>query len=51
MKTITAQVSKISTTADQCVRLVLDVDKDSAPDDIFKWLFDTVLVSKDERED
>jgi hypothetical protein len=35
---MTAQISKITTTADQCIRLTVDIDKDQAPNDIFTWL-------------
>jgi len=49
METIIGQVSQIKTTADQCIRLVIDVDKDSVPADIFTWLFDNVMLSQQAR--
>ena len=51
MQTVFGQVSKISSTSDNCIRLFVDIDKDAAPDDIFKWLFETVMLSKDETKE
>jgi hypothetical protein len=42
MQTIIGQLSKITTTADQCIRLTVDIDKDQAPNDIFTWLHQEV---------
>ena len=42
---MTGQITKISTTADQCVRLTVDIDKDMAPDDIFRWLHESVVLT------
>ncbi len=39
---VKGQIAKISTTADQCVRVVVDIPNEVAPADIIKWLNSTV---------
>lgn len=35
---VKGQIAKISTTADQCIRLVIDIPNEIAPVNIIKWL-------------
>lgn len=39
---VRGQIAKISTTADQCVRLVIDIPNEMVPTDIIRWLYATV---------
>ena len=48
---IIGQVVKIQTTADMCVRIVIDADKDAVPADVFTALNETALVRIDTKED
>ena len=50
METIIGQVQKIATTADQCIRLTIDIDKSLAPNDVFTWLFASVKLTKESDE-
>ena len=43
---VRGQVAKIQTTADQCVRVVIDIPNEVAPDDIIKWLYATVELAR-----
>ena len=47
---IIGQVVKIQTTADMCVRIVIDADKDAVPADVFTALNETALVRIDKEE-
>ena len=47
---IIGQVVKIQTTADMCVRIVIDADKDTVPADVFTALNEMVLVRIDKQE-
>ena len=48
-KMVRGQISRISTTADQCIRLTVDIPTEIAPADLIKWLYSTVeLVKIDE---
>jgi len=44
MKEIIGIVTKISTTADMCVRIQIDIDKDKCPSDIITALNDEVFI-------
>ena len=45
------QVTKINTTADMCIRITIDVDKDQAPNDIITALNETALIRIDKKEE
>ena len=45
------QVVKIQTTADMCVRIVIDVDKDQAPANVITTLNETALIRIDKKEE
>ena len=44
---IIGQIVKIQTTADMCVRIVIDADKDQVPANVFTALNETALVRVD----
>ncbi len=46
---VKGQIVKIQTTADQCVRIVVDIPNELAPADIIKWLNSTVSIQIVER--
>ena len=47
MQHINGQVTKISTTADQCVRITVDIDEAAIPENInlIRWKNETVILS------
>jgi hypothetical protein len=47
---IIGQIVKIQTTADMCVRIVIDADKDAVPADVFTALNHMALVKIDKED-
>jgi hypothetical protein len=43
---VKGQIAKIQTTADQCVRVIVDIPNEVAPVDIIRWLYATVELTK-----
>jgi hypothetical protein len=52
MEQITGQVVKVQTTADECIRLTVDIDTSLIPDDvnILKWKNNMVFILMGEAE-
>jgi hypothetical protein len=47
---IIGQIVKIQTTADMCVRIVIDADKDAVPADVFTALNHMALLKIDKED-
>ena len=44
---VKGQVSKVTTMADQSIRITIDIPQETAPDNIIKWQFATVTIIKE----
>jgi hypothetical protein len=44
-ETADGQVTKISTTADGCVRLTIDIPRESCPENIISWKDQSVVLA------
>lgn len=42
---IIGTIQKITTTADQSLRITIDVDKDKAPDNVFKCIYQEARIT------
>ena len=41
---VKGQITKVSTTADQCVRVVVDIPREDAPVDMLGWVHGVVAM-------